>query len=136
MSARAPKLCANPTCGELVPAGERYCPTHDTGRWPTKNIPKSRSADAKWKKTVKRILNRDSHQCRIRFVGICIGLASEVDHIIPVTQGGSDHDSNLESACRPCHLAKTSDEGHVAAGHKPKGRIRYIPNELRGLPGA
>jgi 5-methylcytosine-specific restriction protein A len=135
MTARAPKLCSEPTCGELVPAGQRYCGTHERSRWPTgKNIPKSRSADAKWKRTRKFVLSRDGHRCRIAFVGICIGLASEADHIIPVTRGGTDHPSNLQAACRPCHLAKSSDEGHEAAGHRPKGRIRYIPGELKGLP--
>jgi 5-methylcytosine-specific restriction protein A len=67
-------------------------------------------------------------------VGICIGIASEADHIIPVTQGGTDDDANLQAACGPCHRAKSSDEGHVAAGHKPAARIRYIPYELRGTP--
>lgn len=131
MTPRAPKLCSNAQCGELVPAGVRYCPTHDTGRWPTKNIPESRSHVASWKRTVRRILNRDGHRCQIRYVGLCIGLAGEVDHIIPVSQGGGDHDANLRAACGPCHKAKTSDEGHVAAGHKPTARITYIPGELR-----
>jgi 5-methylcytosine-specific restriction enzyme A len=135
MTPRAPMLCGNPTCHELVPAGVRYCPTRDPGRWRTTgNSLNSRSADAKWRKTRVRILNRDSHRCRLRYVGICIGLASDADHIIPVSQGGTHHDSNLQAACSPCHRAKSSDEGHVAAGHKPAGRIRYIPGELRGLP--
>lgn len=138
MTPRAPKLCGNATCNELVPAGQRFCPMCDTGSWSTgnkQNPSKSRSAEGKWRKTRKRILSRDSHQCQIRFVGICIGLASEADHIIPTSEGGTDHDSNLQAACRPCHLAKSSDEGHKALGHKPKGRIRYVPYELKELPG-
>ena len=137
MTPRAPKLCGEPTCGSPVPAGQRYCQDHEPQAWstaPKRNHIDSRSHDAKWKKTVKRIHKRDNHRCQIRFVGICTGIASEVDHRIPVTRGGSDEDSNLQSACRPCHLAKSSDEGHEAQGHKPKGRIRYVPYELRGLP--
>jgi 5-methylcytosine-specific restriction protein A len=95
----------------------------------------SRTADAKWRKITKRILKRDNHRCQIRYVGICTGIASEVDHIIPDWRGGTDEDSNLQAACRPCHLAKSSDEGHEAQGHKPKGRITFTPYELRGLPG-
>lgn len=30
----------------------------------------------------------------------------EVDHIIPVVQGGSDEMDNLTTACRPCNSAK------------------------------
>ena len=33
--------------------------------------------------------------------------ASEVDHIIEKTDGGTDDDSNLEAICNPCHTAKT-----------------------------
>ena len=41
--------------------------------------------------------------------------ASEVDHLIPVSKGGSDDDSNLASTCSTCHEAKTlRDEGRKA----------------------
>lgn len=136
MTPRAPKLCANPTCGELVYGGQRYCPACDQPRWKpsSQSTRKLKSNDAKWNRLRRFVLKRDGHKCQIRYVGICIGLASEADHITPVTQGGSDSPSNLQAACRPCHLAKSSDEGHKAAGHKPQGRIQFIPNELRGLP--
>lgn len=137
MSARAPKFCGNPECGTLVPAGVRYCaecdqPWKSTGP-PTRS---SRSADARWRRLTKQILKRDNHQCQIRYVGICTGRATEVDHIIPVTQGGTDHPSNLQAACRECHLAKSSDEGHIAQGHKPPGRIRFIPKVIQDEAGA
>lgn len=137
MTPRAPKLCGDATCPELVPAGQRYCEEHEPKAWASHQVPlgtTSRSADAKWRKTAKRILKRDNHRCQIRYVGICTGIASEVDHRIPVTRGGTDQDSNLQGACHPCHLAKSSDEGHEAQGHKPKGRIQFQPYELRGLP--
>lgn len=131
MSARAPKLCGNPQCGTLVPAGVRYCQECEQPWKTSQSTPNSRSADAKWKKTRRFVLNRDGHHCQIRYVGTCIGLASEADHIIPVTQGGTDHPSNLQAACRPCHLAKSSDEGHQAAGHRVPGRIQFVPKEIR-----
>lgn len=131
MTARAPKFCANAQCGNLVPAGVRYCPQCDQP-WKT-NHPthNSRSADAQWRKLVKRILKRDNHRCQINYVGICTGRASEVDHKLAVAFGGTDHPSNLQAACRECHLAKSSDEGLIAQGRKPKGRIRFIPKEIQ-----
>jgi 5-methylcytosine-specific restriction protein A len=131
MNARAPKFCANAECGNLVPAGQRYCPECEQPWKTSQPTRKSPSADAKLRKVVRFVLKRDRHQCQIRYVGICIGVATEVDHIIPVSQGGTDHPSNLEAACRPCHLAKSADEGHIAQGHKPKGRIRFIPKEIQ-----
>jgi len=34
-------------------------------------------------------------------------LAQQVDHIIPVSKGGSDEDDNLQSICPTCHEHKT-----------------------------
>lgn len=30
----------------------------------------------------------------------------ECDHIVPVSRGGEDHESNLATACRPCNRSK------------------------------
>lgn len=37
-----------------------------------------------------------------------------VDHIKPKRQGGSDHDSNLQSLCHKCHNHKTARDGSKA----------------------
>lgn len=53
------------------------------------------------------VLRRDNHQCRY-----CGGTAPDVkltvDHVIPVTLGGSDDPSNLVAACRDCNAGKGS----------------------------
>jgi 5-methylcytosine-specific restriction protein A len=36
--------------------------------------------------------------------------ADEVDHVLPLFKGGTDHPSNLQSLCSPCHEAKTRDD--------------------------
>lgn len=37
--------------------------------------------------------------------------ATEVDHIVPLRQGGARLDrSNLQSLCRPCHAQKTRSD--------------------------
>jgi 5-methylcytosine-specific restriction protein A len=33
--------------------------------------------------------------------------AIEVDHIIPISKGGTDHRDNLQGACKACHEEKT-----------------------------
>ncbi|WP_405159853.1 HNH endonuclease [Nocardia sp. NBC_01499] len=53
--------------------------------------------------TVRRaILNRDAHLCQIRADG-CLTRAGEVDHIIPVSRGGTNNPANLRAACPPCN---------------------------------
>lgn len=53
------------------------------------------------------ILKRDNHTCRY-----CGGTAPDVvltvDHVIPVSLGGSDDPSNLVAACKDCNAGKTS----------------------------
>ncbi len=36
-----------------------------------------------------------------------VTLAGEVDHIVPLSRGGSDAPENLQSLCRECHALKT-----------------------------
>lgn len=45
--------------------------------------------------------------------------ALEVDHVVPLADGGSDNFSNLQVLCKPCHTAKTTAE--QAARRLPRG---------------
>lgn len=40
--------------------------------------------------------------------------SEEVDHIVPLSQGGTDARDNKQGLCTPCHRAKTA--GESAAG--------------------
>ncbi|WP_366521669.1 HNH endonuclease signature motif containing protein [Brevundimonas sp.] len=46
--------------------------------------------------------------------------ATAPDHIVPLTHGGSDEDSNIRCLCADCHQARTAEQfGHrrtVATG--------------------
>ncbi|WP_422445342.1 HNH endonuclease [Thermoanaerobacterium sp. DL9XJH110] len=65
-----------------------------------------------------RILCRDNFTCQDcgRFLAyrnqygmyIPVGVDLEVHHIIPVCEGGTDHQNNLKTLCRECHLKKHS----------------------------
>lgn len=39
-----------------------------------------------------------------------ITVADEVDHIVPLSVGGRDDESNYQSLCKPCHAVKTAGE--------------------------
>ncbi len=41
--------------------------------------------------------------------------ATQLDHILPLTDGGSDDPSNWQGLCDDCHEAKTSDENRRRA---------------------
>lgn len=54
-----------------------------------------------WRKIRAQILALDAYTCRM-----CGGTATEVDHIMRVIDGGTDHPSNLRSLCHDCHAGR------------------------------
>ena len=68
-----------------------------------------------------QVLNNAGHRCQIRYPGICIGTATIADHIKATAFGGAHYDiTNGQAGCEQCSRKKSSDEGHIAQGHKPK----------------
>lgn len=63
-----------------------------------------------WMKLRARILVRDGGMCQCEQ---CQGMrltATEVDHCIPLWEGGTDHEANLQAINTDCHKRKTADE--------------------------
>lgn len=54
-----------------------------------------------WRKIRQQILSRDNNECQY-----CGALATTVDHVIPVSNGGTDESSNLAAACARCNYSK------------------------------
>jgi hypothetical protein len=65
------------------------------------------------KRTRYEVLRRDNHTCRY-----CGGTAPDVtltvDHVTPVSLGGSDDPSNLVAACKDCNAGKSSTSPDAA----------------------
>lgn len=61
------------------------------------------------KRTRYEVLKRDNYTCRY-----CRSTEGQltVDHVTPVTLGGSDDPSNLVAACRDCNAGKSSTSPH------------------------
>lgn len=107
MPRRAPTICARPGCPRL--ARGRYCPEHTRSRArddaARRGTAATRGYDRAWRKLRERILARDPvcRSCDKR-------PSSEVDHIVPKAEGGSDHPDNLQGLCKSCHSRKTVQE--------------------------
>lgn len=68
-----------------------------------------------WMATRREVLLRDGYRCR--GCGI-VRMDNEVDHIIPLEQGGSNDTSNMQTLCGGpdgCHTRKTVEEAKVRA---------------------
>ena len=61
---------------------------------------------------------RDRERIRKRDCGLCqeckrqgrTTRGVDVDHVVPLWEGGSDEDSNKELLCTACHQAKSAEE--------------------------
>jgi 5-methylcytosine-specific restriction protein A len=67
----------------------------------------------------KRIRQRDCDLCQECKRHGQLSVGEQVDHITPLSAGGSDEDSNKELLCRPCHDAKSLRE----AGGRSRGEL-------------
>ena len=79
------------------------CEEHPSPRRPSRRPSShSRGYGAGWRR--KRAL----FLARFPVCANCGEPATDVDHILPRRQGGSEHESNLQALCHSCHSVKTS----------------------------
>ena len=97
------------TCGK--PSPKSYCPDHEPKPW-AGSTRKSRIRLSGWAESArrKRVLEGLQYVCHV-----CGGIGApdqmQVDHLIPVSEGGADDESNLAPIHRsPCHVEKTRAE--------------------------
>jgi 5-methylcytosine-specific restriction enzyme A len=78
------------------------------------SIVTTRSSDKNgWEaqRTRVRIRERDGYSCRACKRATRVG---EIDHVVPIENGGSEQDDNLQLLCTECHRKKTArDRGYV-----------------------
>ncbi len=55
-----------------------------------------------------RVLRRCNYKCYV-----CGGPAVIADHIVPIAQGGSDNEANMDGICTACHKKKIGGEAHA-----------------------
>lgn len=104
---RAPTICNEPGCPNFRP-----CPDHAPKPWASSTRrERTLKSGSRQQKRARYILDRDNGICHV----CCKGGADEVDHVIPVAEGGADHISNLAPIhAKPCHAEKTQQEAQRA----------------------
>ncbi len=55
----------------------------------------------------------------------------DLDHIIPLSSGGTNDDSNIQVLCSWCHDGKTSDDTTTAAKSKRVYAQHVVPKRFR-----
>ena len=89
-------------CGCLISVTLKTCPLHPKAKRP--------GSTWQWRKVRQQVLTRDGGVCHI-----CGGMgANSADHVIPHSEGGTDHPSNLRAA----HLSCNSSRGKKPITYK------------------
>ena len=77
----------------------------------------SRQSREVWRETRRKVWERDGHQCQGPYKSpMCIGkpsidlLKCHIDHIVPLSQGGTNHISNLRVLCPVCHVLRANNQ--------------------------
>ena len=121
MPTSAPRLCVAPGCPhDAVRRGR--CAAHLTDEYRRieryRGSAASRGYNYQWTQLRQRVLRRRPFCVVCERAGV-IQLAQELDHIVPLVQGGSRLDeANLQPLCRVCHAAKTAGENGGRSGRK------------------
>lgn len=105
---RAPKICSSPGCPNTQP-----CPDHTRTPWAGSTRRERTISGSAQQKRAARIMRQHGRICHI-----CgLPMADEVDHVIPLAEGGADTDDNLRPIhSKPCHQQKTAAEARRARG--------------------
>ena len=105
MPSRPMRPCAAPRCPGRATNG-RYCADHahlakQTRKPDGRPSASARGYDAKWRRVRAAYLKR--HPVCV----VCGEQATEVDHIVPLVDGGTHKWDNLQAMCKTHHSQKT-----------------------------
>lgn len=114
----APKACLTPGCPRLATRGFRceVCRSEQTrARREREGTNSARGYGATWQRLRAMILAEEP-LCRECAKEGRTELATDVDHITPIKQGGPNTRANLQPLCKMHHSRKTMSETRRGAG--------------------
>lgn len=90
-------------------------PTHKPPGWKPRQAwakakPTPRLTGRPWRRLRAEVLKRDNHLCRVCDEEGRLTIATEVDHVKPLAEGGTDDLQNLQAICAEHHQAKSQAE--------------------------
>lgn len=120
MAKKPSRWCGKCSC---VHAGD--CP--EKPKWEkkakSKHKHKSGRGGRPWRRKRQRVFERDNYLCQEHFrqgrlvsVALHGDNAGICDHVIPLEEGGSDYETNLQTLCKQCSDEKTQLESQRGRG--------------------
>ncbi|MFV5212707.1 HNH endonuclease [Azonexus caeni] len=125
MPRRTKTPCRHRGCPELVDI-PGYCAKHasEGAAWKKRNNAPKRITGRRLQKLRDQLFADDPLCAECRRHGM-ITPATQRDHIIPLSEGGTDDISNIQGLCHDCHKAKTERESQ-------RGRVRGGVGQIFG----
>ncbi|WP_307724421.1 HNH endonuclease [Pseudoduganella lurida] len=108
MPRSAPRPCSAPTCSVLVHDGSGRCGAHPREAW-VKVVPAKRITGRRLQAMRAALFARDPLCAECRRQGRAVP-ATQRDHIIPLSEGGPDDETNEQGLCGECHEVKSRAE--------------------------
>lgn len=102
MPSKPPTPCSKPGCHRT--SRRLLCTEHARAYEAGRRVEGGRYTDRAWRKLRKAYLEANPWCVEQS----CVGRATDVDHLLPRAQGGSDEWENLQPLCHSCHSRKTS----------------------------
>ena len=96
----AARVCSQPGCPAIAVEGGR-CARHQLAERP-RATPSERGYGAEWQR-IRRVFLRENPCCVL-----CGQPATDVDHIVPLSRGGTHDAENLQALCHSHHSQKTT----------------------------
>lgn len=108
MPRAAPRPCSSKGCNTLVHDGSGRCAAHPRATW-SKAKPTKRITGRRLQAMRAALFARDPlcAECRRQERAVP---ATQRDHIIPLSEGGPDDETNEQGLCEPCHEVKSQAE--------------------------
>jgi 5-methylcytosine-specific restriction enzyme A len=122
-----PRACTHPRCPNLATTRGR-CGDHQPQPWAGRTDKASRYgiSSGRWRTLKRAVTARDNgccYLCGAEPPADPDAPAHELDHKIPISEGGAREDlDNLGLACPPCHTAKSAAESLRANQRKQQRR--------------
>lgn len=107
------RVCSQPGCPNVSPCA-LHPPRGGWAAWQRANPGAAKAYRGDWPAIRKRVLAEEP-RCRL-----CGASASDVDHMLPVSRGGTHERSNLRALCGPCHRRRTARQTHRGGGGSPQ----------------
>lgn len=142
--------CSKPTCNQLVPYPEHYCPKHKLENEQKKEQERKEKSYKKnklynqhnrnkeanrfyqskeWHSIREYVINRDNYMCQV--CGEPINNRKIIDHIIPrrTCKNKQLDESNLWTLCYRCHKVKTNIEEQIINSPNGINKIKHISKD-------